>query len=167
MTESSPKVRRFGRTLRRLYFRPVTKPKTTMTKDEIIKEVKRLRGLGSDFVAGVRQLINSANESEADDLPLGDFIQCASTARLRGQESVMWLGMALAALDVPTPYPNSKDPSNTKIDPTAPEVVAMMGHQDPQGPVGNQGPTGAGPVTDSPRLSGKSTGPNGEELDGE
>jgi hypothetical protein len=35
------------------------------------------------------------------------------------QEGVMWLGMDLKRLNEPNPYPNSKDPSNTKIDPTA------------------------------------------------
>ena len=41
------------------------------------------------------------------------------------QESVMWLGMNLKRINEaapgasPNPYPNSKDPSNTKIEPTA------------------------------------------------
>ncbi len=35
------------------------------------------------------------------------------------QESVMWLGMNLKRLNEPNPYPNSKDPSNEKIEPTA------------------------------------------------
>lgn len=41
------------------------------------------------------------------------------------QESVMWLGMDLKRINdanpgaIANPYPNSKDPSNTKIDPTA------------------------------------------------
>jgi hypothetical protein len=40
------------------------------------------------------------------------------------QEGVMWLGMELKRINDATgigenPYPNSKDPSNTKIDPTA------------------------------------------------
>lgn len=41
------------------------------------------------------------------------------------QEGVMWLGMDLKRINdanpgaVPNPYPNSKDPSNTKIEPTA------------------------------------------------
>jgi hypothetical protein len=41
------------------------------------------------------------------------------------QEGVMWLGMDLKRINESTPgvlanpYPNSKDPSNTKIDPTA------------------------------------------------
>jgi hypothetical protein len=41
------------------------------------------------------------------------------------QEGVMWLGMDLKRINdanpgaIENPYPNSKDPSNTKIDPTA------------------------------------------------
>lgn len=40
------------------------------------------------------------------------------------QEAVMWLGMDLKRINEETgvganPYPNSKDPSNTKIEPTA------------------------------------------------
>lgn len=41
------------------------------------------------------------------------------------QEGVMWLGMDLKRINesnpgtVENPYPNSKDPSNTKIEPTA------------------------------------------------
>jgi len=40
------------------------------------------------------------------------------------QEAVMWIGMDLKRINdanggAENPYPNSKDPSNTKIDPTA------------------------------------------------
>ena len=35
------------------------------------------------------------------------------------QESIMWLGMDLKRLNEPNPYPDSYDPSNTKIAPTA------------------------------------------------
>jgi len=41
------------------------------------------------------------------------------------QEAVMWLGMDLKRINeenpgvIENPYPNSKDPSNTKIEPTA------------------------------------------------
>jgi len=41
------------------------------------------------------------------------------------QEAVLWLGMDLKRINEenpgasPNPYPNSKDPSNTKIEPTA------------------------------------------------
>ena len=35
------------------------------------------------------------------------------------QEAIMWLGMDLKRIGTPTPYPNSKDPTNTIVDPTA------------------------------------------------
>lgn len=41
------------------------------------------------------------------------------------QEAVMWMGMDLKRINdetpgaSPNPYPNSKDPSNTKIEPTS------------------------------------------------
>jgi hypothetical protein len=35
------------------------------------------------------------------------------------QESIMWLGMDLKRLNEPNPYPDSYDPTNTKIAPTA------------------------------------------------
>lgn len=35
------------------------------------------------------------------------------------QEAVMWLGMDLKRLGTPNPYPNSRDTSNTVVDPTA------------------------------------------------
>ena len=48
-----------------------------------------------------------------------------SLAITKLQEAVMWLGMDLKAINdenpgaQENPYPNSKDPSNTKVDPTA------------------------------------------------
>lgn len=35
------------------------------------------------------------------------------------QEGIMWLGMELKRLGTPNPYPNSYDPSNATVDPTA------------------------------------------------
>ncbi len=35
------------------------------------------------------------------------------------QEAIMWLGMDLKRLNDTRPYPNSYDPTNTKVDPTA------------------------------------------------
>lgn len=35
------------------------------------------------------------------------------------QESIMWLGMDLKRLNEDNPYPNSYDPTNSKIEPTA------------------------------------------------
>lgn len=42
-----------------------------------------------------------------------------SIAITKLQEAVMWLGMDLKRLNEPNPYPDSKDPSNTRIEPTA------------------------------------------------
>ena len=42
-----------------------------------------------------------------------------SIAITKMQEAIMWLGMDLKRLNEQNPYPNSKDPSNTKIEPTA------------------------------------------------
>lgn len=42
-----------------------------------------------------------------------------SLAITKLQEGVMWLGMDLKRLGEENPYPNSKDPSNTIIEPTA------------------------------------------------
>lgn len=42
-----------------------------------------------------------------------------SLAITKFQEGIMWLGMDLKRLGEANPYPNSYDPSNTKIEPTA------------------------------------------------
>ena len=42
-----------------------------------------------------------------------------SLAITKLQEAIMWLGMDLKRLNQPNPYPDSYDPSNTKIAPTA------------------------------------------------
>lgn len=48
-------------------------------------------------------------------VPSGERIESVN----RLTEAIMWLGMDLKRLNEPNPYPNSKDPSNTKIEPTA------------------------------------------------
>lgn len=42
-----------------------------------------------------------------------------SLAITKVQEAIMWLGMDLKRLNEPNPYPNSYNPSNSKIEPTA------------------------------------------------
>lgn len=42
-----------------------------------------------------------------------------SLAITKLQEAIMWLGMDLKRLNEPNPYPESKNPENTKIEPTA------------------------------------------------
>jgi hypothetical protein len=40
-------------------------------------------------------------------------------------EASMWLGKRLQELNTPNPYPTSRDPSNSTIDPTAPEATRL------------------------------------------
>ncbi|UJP67096.1 hypothetical protein IPZ59_14425 [Mongoliitalea daihaiensis] len=42
-----------------------------------------------------------------------------STSITKLQEAVMWLGMDLKALGEANPYPESKNPTNTTVEPTA------------------------------------------------
>jgi hypothetical protein len=59
----------------------------------------------------------------SDDNPRASRERSICVTKL--QEAVMWLGMDLKAINdenpgaQDNPYPNSKDPSNTKIEPTA------------------------------------------------
>jgi hypothetical protein len=39
------------------------------------------------------------------------------------EEAIMWLGKDLQDLNTPNPYPDSKDPTNTKIEPAADRFV--------------------------------------------
>jgi len=42
-----------------------------------------------------------------------------SLAITKIQEAIMWLGMDLKDMGTPSPYPNSYNPANTIVDPTA------------------------------------------------
>lgn len=82
----------------------------TKTVEQHIVEVKELR---RDIDAQLQKVKNLKASREL------------SLVITKLQEGVMWLGMELKRVnDVipgtsPNPYPNSKDPSNTKIEPTA------------------------------------------------
>ena len=75
-----------------------------MTIEQEIHQNKGLRRDIDTIIQDVRALPSSRERS-------------LSITKL--QEAVMWLGMDLKRLNEPNPYPNSKDPSNTKIEPTA------------------------------------------------
>jgi len=90
------------------------KPITTMPiieipSDDIIldKELRR-------DIDAITQRLKSAKPSRERSITITKL-----------QEAVMWLGMDLKRINEenpgasPNPYPNSKDPSNTKIEPTA------------------------------------------------
>lgn len=76
-------------------------------KERYDKEVKNTKAL--------RQEIDKCIQS-AKDLPGSRETSLAIT---KLQEGVMWLGMNLKRLGEQNPYPNSYDPSNTTIEPTA------------------------------------------------
>lgn len=81
-----------------------------MSTETEITENKALRRDADAIIQRVKSLPNSRERA----LAITKF-----------QEGVMWLGMDLKRINesapgaVENPYPNSKDPSNTKIDPTA------------------------------------------------
>lgn len=71
--------------------------------DEVIAD-KALRGDIDNIIQRVKELPTSRERS-------------LTITKL--QEAVMWLGMDLKRLGTPNPYPNSKNPTNTIIEPTA------------------------------------------------
>lgn len=78
--------------------------------DAIIQKLKNASYQTGDFSRGPGEPSRSSRER--------------SLAITKLQEAVMWLGMDLKAINdeaggAENPYPNSKDPSNTTIDPTA------------------------------------------------
>jgi hypothetical protein len=75
-----------------------------MIMEKEIVENKQLRKDIDDIIQRIKSLPPSRERS---------------LAITKLQEGVMWLGMDLKRLGTPNPYPNSKDPSNTNIEPTA------------------------------------------------
>ncbi len=73
-------------------------------QDEQVRSIKQLRKDTDDIIQRIKNLKPSRETS-------------LSITKL--QEGVMWLGMRLKEIGTPNPYPNSKDPSNTIIEPTA------------------------------------------------
>ena len=71
-------------------------------EEEVTKD-KQLRKDTDDIIQHIKDLPNSRERS---------------LAITKLQECVMWLGMDLKRLGEANPYPNSKDSSNTKIEPT-------------------------------------------------
>lgn len=72
----------------------------------------------TEEIVANKQLRKDLDEKiqQVKDLPASRERSLAIT---KLQEAVMWLGMDLKRLNEADPYPNSKDPSTDKIDPTA------------------------------------------------
>ena len=74
------------------------------TRDQIVKADKQLR-VNLDIELQKMKAIPKSRE--------------ISLSITKLQEAIMWLGMDLKALKEANPYPNSYNPENTKIEPTA------------------------------------------------
>ena len=72
--------------------------------EQEIKSDKKLRKEIDEIIQEVKNLPESRERS---------------LAIIKLQEAVMWLGMDLKRIGTPDPYPESKDPSSTRIEPTA------------------------------------------------
>ena len=75
-------------------------------------------GISDNDVIADKQL-RKAIDAQIQDLKGLTPSRERSLAITKLQEAVMWLGMDLKRLNEANPYPNSKDPTNTKIEPTA------------------------------------------------
>lgn len=95
-----------------------------MNQDSHITLDKELR---RDIDAIIQRLRSDSGDNSGGTAPVAQYARRSrerSLAVTKLQEAVMWLGMDLKAINdesggAENPYPNSKDPSNTKIDPTA------------------------------------------------
>lgn len=76
-----------------------------MTPEEAIVETKQFR---VDLDAVLQRLKDSPRKSREHSLVVTKL-----------QEAIMWLGMDLKDLAAPNPYPNSYNPTNTIVEPTA------------------------------------------------
>lgn len=121
------------------YFPFLTKKETKMAEQECKNDgdsYKEADYKTSDFNAAVRLTSGSQTDDQMDvaidktlrrslDRQL-QYLKESRPSRERSlaitklQEAVMWLGMDLKRIgNTPNPYPNSKDPTNAIVDPTA------------------------------------------------
>ena len=95
-----------------------------MTKDEAIIAAKTFRKEADELLQRMKchaGLLKSKEvfASEEDIIDVGEVI-AQHMLSIRDLEScIMRLGMSLKYIGNPNPYPNSKDPSNTVVEPTA------------------------------------------------
>lgn len=91
-----------------------------LTKDEAIIIAKQFRKEADELLQRMKahkDKLRLMNSSEIED---SNEVIAQHVLSTRDLEScIMRQGMALKYIGTPNPYPNSKDPSNTKIEPTA------------------------------------------------
>lgn len=78
-----------------------------LTKEELDQEIKANKELRKALDIRL-QLLKKLRSSRERNLSITKL-----------QESIMWLGMDLKRLNEPNPYPDSYNPENNKIAPTA------------------------------------------------
>lgn len=72
--------------------------------NQLIKEIKTARVQGDAFIQTVKALPKTRE---------------SALSVTKAQEAVMWLGMMLKEMGTPTPYPESYNPENAVVEPTA------------------------------------------------
>jgi hypothetical protein len=85
--------------------------------------------------ASVLNLTNPVAETKAARLVIRGMVEDLSASQRKSrsrslavtklEEASMWLGKDLQELNEPNPYPNSHDPGNPAIDPSAPEACKL------------------------------------------
>jgi len=91
-----------------------------MTKEEAIIKAKEFRKEADDLLQRMKD--HNRNLGQHTDMAANDIweVLAQHTLSIRDLEScIMRQGMTLKYIGAPNPYPNSKDPSNTVVEPTA------------------------------------------------
>ncbi len=96
----------------------------SITKDAAIVAAKTFRKEADDLLQRMKehtQLLKTKEEPTSDEafIDRGEVIAQHILATRDLESAIMRQGMALKYIGNPNPYPNSKDPSNTSVDPTA------------------------------------------------
>lgn len=86
-------------------------PEQTTLQAELIKRVKQNR---KDLDAVLQEV-----KLTQDCIARGAGGRECSLAVTNLQQSIMWLGMVLKEMNTPNPYPNSYNPTNAIVEPTA------------------------------------------------
>lgn len=75
--------------------------------------------MNTEFDIGIDKKLRCDLDAKLQELKALTPSRERALAITKLEEAIMWLGMDLKRLGTPNPYPNSKDPSNTIVDPTA------------------------------------------------
>lgn len=95
-----------------------------MTKEQAIIAAKTFRKEADELLQRMKEHTKEMrSQSQSGTAPIGDDFPEAISQHIistRDLEScIMRQGMALKYIGAPNPYPNSKDPNNTIVEPTA------------------------------------------------